>query len=237
MSLDLPDAEPTTLGLVEMLLKNPDRVDRLNREPRRQGELFPRFLLIALTSYLIYASLMVLIMNLAPASALPSHPLLPLPSPLWNGGSPWGLPLAYAAGLILAACVCLPSFFFYSLLAGVHLTWLQITSVIGKGMAANAILLLGLLPIYVIVVLGAIIFAAPIDDLQLVLAAGLLLPFAAGLWGMRSIYLGLMDLTASLPSEWQCGRKCFLRRLVLSWSAVYSAVVPIMIYRLWELFS
>jgi hypothetical protein len=34
-----------------------------------------------------------------------------------------------------------------------------------------------------------------------------------------------------------CRRQCFLRRLTLSWAAVYTAVVPVMIYRLWEHFA
>ena len=49
--------------------------------------------------------------------------------------------------------------------------------------------------------------------------------------------VGMMDLAAGLPAEWQCRRRCFLRRLILSWSAVYVAVVPLMIYRLWEYFA
>ena|SRR3989442_11586863 len=230
-------AEPTALALVEMLLKNPAMVDRLNREPTRQKELFPRFLLIALTSYLIYGILMVLILNLAPAAAHVHSGPLPLPPAFWSDGTAWSLPLAYTVGMVLAACVCLPCFYFYSLLAGVQMSWLQITSVIGKGMAANAIMLLGLVPIYVIVALGAIIFAAPTECLQVTLGFGLLLPFVSGLWGLRAIFLGIMHLTTVLPAEWQCRRRCFLRRLIASWTVLYAAVVPVMIYRLWEYFA
>src|SRR5262245_49704303 len=107
------DGEPTMLGLVELLLKSPATVDRLNRDPWRQRELFPRLLFIALTSYLVYASLMVLILNLAPAA---HNELIELPRASWGDGSAWALPLAYAAGIVLAACVCLPSFYFYGLL-------------------------------------------------------------------------------------------------------------------------
>src|SRR2546423_5884363 len=83
------NAEPTTLALVELLLKSPATVDRLNREPWRQRELFPRLLLIALTSYLVYALLMVLILNLAPAAAYPHSDLVSLPRASWNDGSAW----------------------------------------------------------------------------------------------------------------------------------------------------
>jgi hypothetical protein len=230
-------ADATTLGLVELLLKDPGRVDRLNREPDRQRELFPRFLLVAEASYLLFGVVILLIINLAPAAAYPHSLWLRMPPAHWGDGTALSLPLAYTLGLVLAACVCLPAFYFYSLLAGVKMTWLQITSVIGKGMAANAIMLLGILPVYVAAVLGEIVFAAPTEVLQWTLKLGLLLPFVAGLWGLRAIYLGVMDLAASLPPRWQCRRHCFLRRLVLSWAAVYTAVVPIMIYRLWEYFA
>src|SRR5947209_8933725 len=45
----------TTLELIELLLKDPGKVDQLNREPARQAGLFPRFLIIALASYLVYS--------------------------------------------------------------------------------------------------------------------------------------------------------------------------------------
>jgi hypothetical protein len=227
----------TTLGLVELLLKDPARVDQLNREPERQRELFPRFLLVAEASYLLFGVVILLIINLAPAAAYPHSLWLRMPPAHWGDGTAPSLVLAYTLGLVLAACVCLPVFYFYSLLAGVRMTWLQITSVVGKGMAANAVMLLGILPVYVAAVLGEIVFAAPTAALQWTLKLGLLLPFVAGLWGLRAIYLGVMDLAASLPPRWQCRRHCFLRRLVLSWAAVYTAVVPIMIYRLWEYFA
>ena len=37
-----------------------------------------------------------------------------------------------------------------------------------------------------------------------------------------------------MPPAWRCRRECLLRRLTLAWAAVYAAVLPVMIYRLWE---
>src|SRR5262245_49286483 len=133
----------TTLGLVELLLKDPARVDRLNREPARQRELFPRFLLVAEASYLVFGLVLVLLLNFAPAAAYPESDLVPVPPARWGDGTAPALPLAYALGIVLASCVCLPSFYFNGLLAGVRLSWLQIVSLVGKGTAANAVLLLG----------------------------------------------------------------------------------------------
>jgi len=229
--------EQTTLGLVELLLKEPALVDRLNRDPKAQRELFPRFLLIAQAGFLAFGLVVLMLLNLAPASAYPHCPVLTVPPASWANGTAVALPLAYCLGIVLAACVCLPSFYFFSLLAGVKMSWSQIVSVLGKGMAANAVLLLGILPIYVALALGLLVAAAPDDALRWTLAVGLLLPFVSGLWGLRAVYRGIMDLSGAMPLDWQCRRRCFLRRLTFSWAAVYAAVLPVMIYRLWESFA
>src|SRR5262249_47217898 len=52
---------PTTMGLVELLLKAEKNVDRINREPGNQRELFPRFLLISQISTLTFALMTVLV--------------------------------------------------------------------------------------------------------------------------------------------------------------------------------
>jgi hypothetical protein len=202
-----------------------------------QRELFPRFLLIGEASYLVFAGVMLLLISLAPAAAHPSLVRLALPPLSWSDGTALALPLAYGVGLVLAACVCLPSFYFYSLLAGVRMSWLQITSLVGKGMAANAVLLLGLLPVYVAVLLGMIVFEAPAERVQVALVGGLLLPFLVGPWGLWAIYRGVLSLSADLPVSWQHQRRCFLRRLTFSWAAVYAVVAPVMVYRLWGEFA
>ena len=78
----------TTLKLVELLLKDPGRLQQLNRDPRRQGELVPRFLLIAVAGYLVYSCTMVLLLNVAPA-ADPGPVPLPLPPARWGAARRW----------------------------------------------------------------------------------------------------------------------------------------------------
>jgi hypothetical protein len=222
----------STLGLVVLLLKQPAGVDRLNRRPAGQRQLFPRLLLIGILAYLVYSLVMTLLLNLAPEAASPRGFGIHWPSAAAADGSALGLIAAYTGGVLLAACVCLPSFYFYSLLAGVKFSWLQISSLVAKGTAANAVLLLGILPIYVAVVLGLTVFGAPAEHLRWALMLGLALPFVCGLWGLRAIHLGAQDLAGAGTRA--CARRCFLRRLTLSWAAVYAAVVPVMIFRLWE---
>jgi hypothetical protein len=87
------------------------------------------------------------------------------------------------------------------------------------------------------VVLGMVVFKAPPENLEWGLYAGLALPFVAGLEGVRVIYRGVQGVAEALPPELRCRRECFLRRLTVSWAAVYTAVCPVMIYRLWEFFA
>jgi hypothetical protein len=234
---DVRAREDSALGLVELILKNPSRVDGLiNREPRRQPVLIPRFLAISLGSYLLFSIALAIILNTAPADAYPRH-FLTVPTMKWLDRSTLGVVAAYNLGLIGAICICLPSFYFFGLLSGVRLTMLQIIAQVLRATATSALVLVGILPIYVAVVLGMVVFKAPAYGQEYCLYLGLVLPFAAGLEGVRTIYRGVLGMAETLPPERRCRRECFLRRLTLSWAAVYTAVSPVMVYRLWELFA
>src|SRR5262252_3219123 len=73
--IPVPDDEPTddrsVLGLTELLLKDPDRLDRLARDDGRQPRLIPSFLAVGLASFSLFALALVLTLNAAPAEALP----------------------------------------------------------------------------------------------------------------------------------------------------------------------
>jgi hypothetical protein len=227
--------EHSVLGLTELLLKDPNRVDRLAREEDEQPFLIPRFLAVGLTSFSLFALALALTLGAAPAAALP-WPLAETwaAHPTEAGVAVW---LAYALGFTLTTGVCLPSFYFYALLAGVRVSWPQVTAQVMRGQGSTAIMLMGILPVYLAVALGAIVFGAPPEVLKIVLTIALLLPFAAGLWGVRSIYIGFLGLSDTLPPERRCQRECWLRRLTAACSACYTAVCPLMIYTLWYFFA
>jgi hypothetical protein len=229
-----PD-ERSVLGLVELLLKNPSRVDRLAREESRQLLLLPSLLAVGLVSFSLFALGLVLTLGAAPAEAVPG--LLAERWAVHRTASALALWLAYALGFTLTTGVCLPSFYFYSLLAGVRISWAQVTAQIMKGQAATAVMLIGIMPVYVAAALGAIVFVAPPPLLQGVLYAGLALPFVAGLWGVRSIYVGFLGLSDTLPPQRRSQRERWLRRLTAACSACYTAVCPVMIYTLWGYFA
>jgi hypothetical protein len=235
-AVDEPNMEvddPSALGLAELLLKNRSQVDDMVRDESLQAVLIPRFLGIAVTSFTVFSLTLAMLLSLMPAENLPG--LLKeawIRSPGQAGVSLW---LAYTFGLIAATGVCLPSFYFYGLLSGVRITLLQVTAHIMQGMAATSLMLLGLLPIYVAYVLGMIVFHATGTSIRPMIYIGLALPFVAGLYGVRTIYRGFMQLVDTLPPERRCRRSCFLRRLTVACSACYTAVTPVMIYKVWEI--
>ena len=68
------------------------------------------------------------------------------------------------------------------------------------------------------------------------LSVGLATPFIVGLYGMRALYKGFCELATVLPITHR-RRGDFLRRMVLCWGAVYTAVAPVALYRLAEAFG
>ena len=247
-----PIERTTTLGLVELVLKDRSWLHRLIRDPALQSELIPRFLCIAMIGFVLYGVAMSIVLNSAGVwpelTAIeqrlsdPNADLLRFVprgagegiTARWFDGSAFSLTAAYALGLIAATGICLPSLYFYGLLAGVRMSMLDVTIHALKSKATAAVALVGLLPIYAAVSMGMVVFGAPAGLVNLSLLLGLALPFVAGLWGTYSLYVGFSTLCDTLPAERRYRRECFLRRLVLSWSACYSAVMPVMIFTLWQ---
>ena len=239
------------LALVELILKNPARLDRLIREPARQVELLPRFLAIALIGFTFFGIAMALVLStstvwprlFAMDAVLVGREAVPLrfestanASILthWLDGDALRLIVAYAVGLIAATGICLPSLYFYGLLAGVRMTMLDVVLHSLKSKAVAAVTLVGVLPIYAAIGLAIAIFPLPASLRDSMLMLGLILPFLAGTAGTYSLYRGLSGLTDTMPAACRSDRACFLRRLVLSWAACYSAVSPVLIFTLWQ---
>ena len=257
---DPPSAidDRSTVGLVELMLKAPDHVDRLVRDDTRQADLIPRFLAISLIGFTIFGVAATVMLNAAVAMGSAGAWPDGIPAVHWGDRSVANLTLAYAIGLIAATGICLPSFYFFGLLAGVKPTMLGVLTHAMKGKSVAALTLVGILPIYVAIVLGMIVFPLPghatelrFEDFagqqrgtiafslpahltQLTLYGALVLPFVAGLNGVRSLYVGFMGLADTLPPDRRCRRECLLRRLVVAWSACYTAVSPLMVYTIWN---
>ncbi len=240
------------LQLVEMILKSPRRLDRRIRRTDLQPALIPRFLAISLASFALFGVALAIVFS----SALVMPRLTPINDYLnqkgggmplvqfdrmehfaefWSSGPAFQLIAAYCLGLIAATGVCLPSLYFYGLLSGVRLSLLDVVTHAMKAKATSAVALLGILPVYIAVAMGVLIFGWVPELLrEWALWLGFILPFIAGLWGTISLYLGFETLADTLPADRCERRSCFLRRLVVSWAACYTAVSPVMIYTVWQ---
>jgi hypothetical protein len=245
----------STIALVELLLKDRWRLYRLLRVSAASAVMLPRLLGIALAGYVLFGVTMSVVMAAAgtwpaltsiaawidsPATA--PIAFAPIGSSLTEtvpriSGQSAALIFAYAFGLVAASCVCLPSLYFYCLLAGVRMTMLDVVLHAVKSKAVAAVALVGILPIYVAVAMGVAIFDAGEPLVRATLLLGLALPFIAGIWGTVAMYQAFTLVCATLPANRIERRACFLRRLVLSWSAIYTAVMPVMIYSVWEVLS
>jgi hypothetical protein len=223
--------ELSTLGLLELLLKDRGRVERLLRDTENQRRMVPRFLALGLLGIAVYGIAVTVVLGAVEASwrFWPAH----VPAAHWNDRSAANLVLAYVLGLVASNGICLPSFYFYGLLAGVRSTMLGVTAHALKGLAATSIALVGVLPIYVAGALAVVVFPVGRPAIQSCLALGLLLPFLAGLWGVRSLYEGFLGLGDTICAERREGRTCLLRRLLVAWCVCYTAVTPLAVYVLW----
>ena len=247
--------EITILSLVETILKNRRGLHRLLRNPAVHAVLLPRLLAIALTGFLLFGVIMSLVLTVsnrwpalaaisewidAPTTHLISFNAIDSP---WGKLAPWlnGQALvlagAYAFGLVAASGIALPSLYFYSLLAGVRMTMLEVVVHAVKAKAIAAVALIGILPIYVAAAMGVVIFDVGNFWLHTTLILGLAVPFIAGVWGTVSLYQGFAELCDTMNVGRAATRECFLRRLVLSWSVCYTAIVPVMIHTIWQVLS
>jgi len=244
------------LALIELILKDPVRLDRLIRQPQLQAQLLPRFLAISLIGFTFFGVAMTLVLS---AAAVWPH-LFPIEATLagkqpfglrfdgdesdsgqsvslvspWLNGNAFRLIAAYAIGLVAATGICLPSLYFYGLLSGVKMTMMDVVIQALKSKAVAAVTLIGIIPVYAAFGLATAIFPLPDLSRDFVLLMGLILPFIAGLSGTYSLYRGLSTLTDTMTPERRIHRECFLQRLVLSWSAAYSVVSPVLIFTLWQ---
>lgn len=250
-----PDGGLPVTELVELILKDRRRLHRLIRRSGAQPELIPKLLAISLAGFVFYGLAMAIVLNAAgvrPELAAVGDWLggtatrlirfVPLGEDVglverWLHSGTFIVPAVYSLGLIAATGVCLPSLYFYSLLSGVRMSMLDVTIHALKSKATSAVALVGILPVYLAIGMAAVVFDVPPPALESTLFLGLILPFIAGLWGSYSLYDGLGTLCDTLPAERRNRRACFLRRLVFSWCACYTAVAPVMIFTLWEAMS
>ncbi len=238
-------------AIVELVLKDRPQLNRIIRRPAHQAELIPRFLALELVAFTLFGFTLALVLSVAGywpklmdvatylrQDTLPLVEFEPVSAQdVWLTRRVPALVTAYNIGLISTVGICLPSLYFYGLLAGVRMTFRDVVAHALKSQVVMSVMLIGILPVYVALGLATHIFKTPAPLTFLVVLLGMLLPFVAGLAGTCSLYTGFLDLTDTLPSSSRCGRAVFLSRLLISWSVCWTAVTPVAIYSVWQMLS
>ena len=146
----------------------------------------------------------------------------------WIRGTPaaW-MPLALVLAFLGALFVCLPSFYFYTQLAGMDAPAGLIVVQSLRVMARTGALLLGFQPFFVALALAAVLEAAPVHA---VIAVGLASPFVVGLAGIVSLYRSFRRLVVVVPMT-HARRGDFVLRFVVAWGGLYLVVAPVALWK------
>jgi hypothetical protein len=219
-----PFDERTSPPLFELVVR---RSPRLNAILRHEASL------PAVTSRLLWLSLLGLAVHgLVVGATAAFAPHAQVSAFFTQGHPPVWMPLASMLAFVGSLCLCLPSFYFYTQLAGLDASFRLVTAQALRGQATTSVLLLGVLPFYAAWALACVL--GFYDDVETVLTVGMALPFGVGLFGVAAIHQAFVDLSRYLPITHR-RRGNFLRRMVLAWGAVYTVVAPVALVRLSQL--
>lgn len=219
-SLEPPAAAPDS-SMFDLILRGQAHLTQVLGDERGLPVVLQKLLTLSLLGLGIHGLVVGFAAEILGASLFPGssgHPVL------------W-MPLCFVLAFVGALCVCLPSFYFYTQLSGLDASFRLVTAQALRAQATAAVLLLGVTPFYAAVILAATV--GLVERADLVILAGTALPFVVGLFGVRALYKGFCDLARVLPVT-HARRGDFLRRMVLCWACVYTAVAPVALYRLGE---
>lgn len=214
-----PEAPRGWIAVLEALIRSQSDLDRLLRDNDRIGGAIRVLLSVSVAGLTLHGLVLA-----AVATALGVADLF---SFAW-------MPLAFVTSFLGAISICLPSFYFYTQLSGLDASFRLITAQALRAQATTAVFVLGVLPFYAALALAAAI--GLIVNGEAVIGIGAGLPFFVGLIGLKAVYDGFSRLSSSLERT-HLRRGAYLRRMVLCWGAVYTAVAPIALWRITETFG
>jgi len=218
------ELEPSFVNLTEMTLKRPEDVQAVVKDEPSQPRAILNLLLLGLLGISLYSAVFTVIVALAPP--VDWMPPVSLKDP--SGARPL---LTYTIGMVEALGICLPSFYFYGLLAGVRATMLQVAAISLHALARTGVILMGILPVYVAAILGTVVLGATGGRAyEALMMAGVLLPFLAGLSTLPVMYRGFVDLIETLPEARAASRAPMVRLLALAWAVLYTVVAPVTLW-------
>lgn len=211
-------------NMFEMLLDDGQELDQAILDGRQYASVLRRLLLVSVVGLGAFAAIVGLIW---PSSGLPGasgaiHPAI------------WA-PLVLIGAFVTAKVVCLPSFYFYTQIAGLDAPFRVIVAQSLRVQARSAVVLLGVAPFYAALALASHTDVIGTGNTLAPALIGVALPFVVGLSGVRSLYRSFRRMVDELPIT-NPSRVKFVMGLVLCWSAAFSAVAPVALYRYAELF-
>ena len=216
-----PTAADRERGLFDLLLRGQDRLTALLTDERELPGIIQQMLGLSVFGMAVHG----LVVGLA------AQFLAGCTTHLALGHAALWMPLAFPLAFLGAVCICLPSFYFYTQLAGLDASFRLVTAQALRAQATTSVLLLGVLPFYAAIALTCAV--GIVDQADLVLLAGMALPFLTGLFGISAVHDGFLALARVLPIT-HARRGNVLGRLVLCWGAVYSVIAPVALYRISE---
>lgn len=224
--------EPTP-SFFDAILRDDIIIDDLVSTPDTLTTTIQKLLALSVFGLMVFGVIVGLVAHLG---ATPDAPLRFFGEPLRGTPILW-MPLTMAGGFLAAIAICLPSFYFYTQLAGLDAPFRLITAQSLRVQARTSVVLLGIAPFYaawaLAPIVGLNIFNSSFNDL---LAFGVAIPFLAGFVGLYSIYSSFKRLVHRLPIT-HIRRGNILSRLVLCWGAVCMSVAPVAMFRIGEFLS
>ncbi|HZN92122.1 MAG TPA: hypothetical protein VFB81_05435 [Myxococcales bacterium] len=221
---EIPAVRPSMFDLV---LRRPRLLDRVLRDERSIPKAIQDLVSLSVIGFSVYG----LVVG---ASAQLVHDRLGWNSFFTHGTPAVWTPLSFVLAFLGAIGICLPSFYFFTQLSGLDASFRSVTAQALRGAATTAVLLLGAAPFYGAWVLGNVV--GVFSDVRFTLQIGMVLPFIIGLFGVGAVERAFRSMVEVVPITHR-RRGNFVRRMVMAWGALFTAIAPVALYRLGEWFG
>lgn len=213
-----------TLHLFDLLLRGQKQLSELFIKEDDLAPAIRRMLLLSVLGLIVHA--------LAVGTVVHFYKT---PGGWLSGGNPflWA-PISFVIAFVGALLICLPSFWFYTQLAGLDASFRLCTAQALRAQATTSVLMLGAMPVYLAIALSAAL--GIVVQPKTAIWIGFFMPFIVGLYGLRATYVGFQDLVGKIPIT-HPRRGNYLSIMVIFWGGVYTAIAPVALYRLVEAFT
>ena len=209
----------------DTMLRDGDTLTRRLLEPDDSVGLMRKMLALAVGSFATYGLLLGLMAQAFPKPlTLPSRPM----DPMFEHVVVW-MPVSLTLSFLIAIAVGLPSFYFYTQLAGLNAPFRLITALSLRVHARSSVFLLGAMPFFFALALLEYVFLGHVSPDTVGL--GILVPFVCGLCGLVSLYKSFGMLSQVLPRN-HTRRGKGMMRLVACWALLGATVAPVAMWRI-----